>query len=127
MKEAQQTLAKKGLVTADRHGQLRAHPCCAVERDGRGQMLAAIKQLNLDIEPLQPRIGRPAGLPAKVRVVERAPWLQNAPACRVIAKKVTHSRSRCCCAAKSRNRASKTARRCSGWLILTNTRSWATR
>jgi len=69
MKEAQETLAKEGLVVTDRHGQQRAHPCTAIERDNRAQMLSALKQLNLDLEPLQPRIGRPAGLPAKFRVV----------------------------------------------------------
>src|SRR5215470_12219967 len=32
MKEAQGTLARVGLTTTDRHGQLRAHPCTGIER-----------------------------------------------------------------------------------------------
>jgi hypothetical protein len=48
-------------VSTDRFGQLRAHPAVAIERDARDQMLRALKLLNLDIEPLRGRVGRPAG------------------------------------------------------------------
>jgi phage terminase small subunit len=54
-------IAAEGLVSTDRFGQLRAHPAVAIERDARDQMLRALKLLNLDIEPLRGRVGRPAG------------------------------------------------------------------
>ena len=61
MREAQAALAKDGLVIRDSFGQIKAHPICVVERDSRAQMLAALKALNLDLEPINPRVGRPGG------------------------------------------------------------------
>lgn len=61
MLQAQTILAAEGLTTVDRFGQSRAHPAVIIERDSRGSMLAAIKQLGLDLEPLHDRPGRPAG------------------------------------------------------------------
>lgn len=60
MRAAQKLIAKDGMVAADRFGQQKPHPAVVIERDARGQMLAALKQLNLDLEPLK-SIGRPAG------------------------------------------------------------------
>jgi phage terminase small subunit len=57
---ASKLIAEHGEVLRDRFGQLRANPACTVERDARAAMLAAFKQLNLDVEPLQ-GIGRPPG------------------------------------------------------------------
>lgn len=48
-----------GPICQDRFGQDRAHPGIAVERDSRAQLLAALKQLNLDLEPLRDGPGRP--------------------------------------------------------------------
>ena len=42
--------------------QPRAHPLLAVERDSRAQMLAAMKALNLDLEPPRDGPGRPGGV-----------------------------------------------------------------
>jgi hypothetical protein len=39
----------------------RAHPLCAVERDQRAALTRAIRHLNLDLEPLRDRPGRPSG------------------------------------------------------------------
>ena len=61
MKQAQAVIKKAGMTVVDRHGQLKAHPCCLIEQANRAQLLTAIKSLGLDIEPLQPRAGRPAG------------------------------------------------------------------
>ena len=61
MRQAQTIIATDGLTTKDRFGQEKAHPAVVIERDSRAQMLAAIKQLNLDLEPLHERPGRPSG------------------------------------------------------------------
>ena len=68
MREAREVLAREGLVISNHRGELRAHPCTAIERDSRGQMLSAIRQLGLDLQPVHERVGRPAGL-SKFRVV----------------------------------------------------------
>lgn len=59
MRDAQSAIARDGSILPDRFGQLKAHPALTVERDARGQMMAALKQLNLDIEPLKDTPGRP--------------------------------------------------------------------
>ncbi|MBU5635493.1 phage terminase small subunit P27 family [Geomonas sp. Red69] len=61
MRDAQAVIAKEGLTVKDRFDQPKAHPLTTVERDSRAAMLAALKALNLDLEPLQDRAGRPAG------------------------------------------------------------------
>ncbi len=61
MREAQAVLAADGLSIKDRFDQVKAHPLTTVERDSRAQMLAALKALNLDIEPLRDGPGRPSG------------------------------------------------------------------
>jgi len=53
MRECQAAIARDGLVTRGSKRQPRAHPLLAAERDARAQMLAALKQLNLDLEPLR--------------------------------------------------------------------------
>ncbi len=57
---ARSRIENDGAFVPDRFGQLRAHPAIAVERDARGQLLQALKQLNLDLEPLRESRGRPA-------------------------------------------------------------------
>jgi P27 family predicted phage terminase small subunit len=61
MREAQKAVDKHGVTYLDRYQQPKANPACAVVRDSRAQMLAALKQLNLDIEPLRDGPGRPGG------------------------------------------------------------------
>ena len=61
MRQAQAVLTKDGLSIKDRFGQVKAHPLAVVERDSRAQMMAALKALNLDIEPLRDGPGRPSG------------------------------------------------------------------
>jgi len=49
------------MTLSDRWGQLKINPLCAVERDARAQFMAAMKALNLDLEPLRDKPGRPPG------------------------------------------------------------------
>jgi P27 family predicted phage terminase small subunit len=50
-----------GMTIFDRHGTEKGHPLLAAERDARAQWLAALKMLNLDVEPLRDGPGRPPG------------------------------------------------------------------
>ncbi len=62
MRQAQAVLATDGLSIKDRFKQVKVHPLTVVERDSRAQMMAALKALNLDIEPLRDGPGRPPGV-----------------------------------------------------------------
>ena len=59
MTDAQALIVEHGMVSGDRFGQLRPNPACVIERDSRAAMLMALKSLNLDLEPLHQRPGRP--------------------------------------------------------------------
>ncbi|RIK36221.1 MAG: phage terminase small subunit P27 family [Chloroflexi bacterium] len=61
MRAAQAAIEADGATVKDRFDQPKAHPLLSVERDARAQMLAALKQLNLDLEPLRDGPGRPPG------------------------------------------------------------------
>lgn len=61
MRLAQNAVKRTGAVFKDRFGQFKAHPLLSVERDARAQMMAALKALNLDLEPLRDGPGRPPG------------------------------------------------------------------
>ena len=61
MRGCQQVIEAEGATVRDRFDQVRGHPLLAAERDARAQMLAALKQLNLDLEPLRDGPGRPGG------------------------------------------------------------------
>src|SRR5687768_16646756 len=61
MKAAQAEIAKDGQTVRDRFGQAKPHPLLATERDARSQLFAALKSLNLDLEPLRDGPGRPGG------------------------------------------------------------------
>jgi P27 family predicted phage terminase small subunit len=61
MRSAQAQVLREGATTTDRFGQVKAHPLLTVERDSRAAMLAALRQLNLDLEPVRDRPGRPGG------------------------------------------------------------------
>ncbi|MFZ7126373.1 MAG: P27 family phage terminase small subunit [Desulfobacterales bacterium] len=62
MRQAQQAIADHGVVFLDRYGQPRSNPAVAAERDSRAAMLAALRQLNLDLTVIQnPGPGRPPG------------------------------------------------------------------
>jgi phage terminase small subunit len=59
--DARALLNTEGVTMIDRFGQRRPHPAAAIERDARSGLLAALRALNLDVEPLRDRPGRPAG------------------------------------------------------------------
>lgn len=61
MKAAARRIDKDGEAVMDRFNQVKPHPLLPAERDARAQMLSALKQLNLDIEPLRDAPGRPPG------------------------------------------------------------------
>ena len=61
MKSASAVLDEEGPCFSDRHGQARPHPAATVEANNRSQMMIALKNLNLDLEPLRDRVGRPGG------------------------------------------------------------------
>jgi P27 family predicted phage terminase small subunit len=61
MRHAQDAIRDEGMTVFDRFGQRKAHPLLPAERDARAQMLAALRALNLDVEPIHDRPGRPAG------------------------------------------------------------------
>lgn len=59
MRDAQGIIEKEGATILDRFDQTKSHPQLTVERDARSQMIMALKSLNLDLEPLTNRSGRP--------------------------------------------------------------------
>jgi phage terminase small subunit len=59
--QARETLAAEGIVVTGPHGKSQPHPCIAIERDSRAAVLAGLKALNLDLEPLHAGPGRPPG------------------------------------------------------------------
>ena len=61
MRSAQASIKTDGETTLDRFHQLKPHPLLNVERDARAAMLASLKALQLDLEPLQNGVGRPGG------------------------------------------------------------------
>jgi P27 family predicted phage terminase small subunit len=61
MEEARRLLDAEGVVVKDRWGQSKPHPAAQIERDARAGVLAALRELHLDVEPIRDRIGRPPG------------------------------------------------------------------
>lgn len=59
IRAAQKSIAEHGEFIPDRYGVLKQHPACSVEKDARNGFLAAMRALNLDLEPLRDRAGRP--------------------------------------------------------------------
>lgn len=58
---AREAIDKDGMTVTDKFGQVKSHPLLPIERDNRAAFLAGLKALNLDLEPLKDRPGRPAG------------------------------------------------------------------
>ena len=56
---ARQAIDGEGMTVQDKFGQTKPHPLLAIERDSRAAFLAGLKALNLDLEPLRDKPGRP--------------------------------------------------------------------
>ena len=56
---AREQIKKEGLTVKNRLGTSVVNPLCNVERDARSGMLQSLKHLNLDLEPLRDKPGRP--------------------------------------------------------------------
>jgi phage terminase small subunit len=61
MRAAQAAIATHGEVVIDRYGAPKLNPASVLEKDSRNGLLAALKALNLDLEPLRDGPGRPPG------------------------------------------------------------------
>jgi phage terminase small subunit len=61
IRQAQATIAKQGPFFTDRFGQPKQHPAVLTERDAKQTLLRNLRALNLDLEPLHDRPGRPGG------------------------------------------------------------------
>lgn len=59
MRQCQRAIKRDGTSVKDRFGQVKPHPLLPAERDARSGMMAAFRALNLDVEPLNARAGRP--------------------------------------------------------------------
>ena len=60
--DARETVAKEGAFYKNFHGEPRAHPAVAVERDARLAVARLLRELALDAEPLpDPRVPRLRG------------------------------------------------------------------
>jgi P27 family predicted phage terminase small subunit len=60
MDEARTILDRDGITVESGRGGLRPHPAVVIERDARIAVVACLRQLGLDLEPVKP-IGRPPG------------------------------------------------------------------
>jgi phage terminase small subunit len=58
---AREAIDKKGMTVTDKFNQVKPHPLLPIERDSRAAFLAGLKALNLDLEPLRDKPGRPGG------------------------------------------------------------------
>lgn len=58
LRDCQRVIASDGPTFIDKAQQPKPHPLLAAERDARSQLLAALKALNFDLEPLKDVPGR---------------------------------------------------------------------
>jgi hypothetical protein len=58
MTAAREAIDRDGEIIRDRYDCPKTHPACSLERDARSGFLAAMRGLNLELEPPRP-MGRP--------------------------------------------------------------------
>jgi P27 family predicted phage terminase small subunit len=61
MRQAQKAVAAEGLTVRDRFSQQKANPNLLTLRDAKASLLSHLRQLGLDLEPLNDGPGRPGG------------------------------------------------------------------
>ena len=61
VREAQATITNEGAFYHDRFKQPKQHHAVLTERDAKQTLLRNLRALNLDLEPLHDRPGRPGG------------------------------------------------------------------
>lgn len=61
IRAAQAAIAEHGEIVIDRYGSPKINPAATLEKDSRNGLLASLRALNLDIEPLRDGPGRPPG------------------------------------------------------------------
>lgn len=61
LRRAQKLIKQDGEVISDKKGSVKAHPAIKIEETAHKQFVEALKMLNLDLEPLRDRTGRPGG------------------------------------------------------------------
>jgi len=61
MRRAQKYLERDGEVISDKKGSVKAHPAVKIEAEAHKQLIESLKMLNLDLEPLRDKPGRPGG------------------------------------------------------------------
>lgn len=54
MRAAQDAIAARGEIVNDRYGAPKLNPACGLEKDARNGFIAAVKALNLELEPPAP-------------------------------------------------------------------------
>lgn len=59
MRAAQASIAEHGELVNDRYGAPKLNPALTLEKDARNGFFAAMRALNLDLEPLRDGPGRP--------------------------------------------------------------------
>ena len=53
IRAAQVAIEAHGELVQDRYGQMKVSPACQLEKEARNGLLLALKQMNLDLEPLR--------------------------------------------------------------------------
>jgi P27 family predicted phage terminase small subunit len=61
IRAAQTAISEHGEIVLDRYGAPKLNPALQLEKDARAALLATLKSLNLDLEPLRDGPGRPPG------------------------------------------------------------------
>ena len=59
--DCRERIKKNGMLYLDRFKQPRPHPLLTAEKEAKAIMLTALRQMNLDVLPNNPHVGRPAG------------------------------------------------------------------
>ncbi|MPY75300.1 MAG: hypothetical protein GEU87_13670 [Alphaproteobacteria bacterium] len=67
LRDAQALIEKHGMLVSTDGGGLKTNGAVAVEHNSHNRMLAALRALNVDLEPLRDRPGRPSGADWKGR------------------------------------------------------------